>query len=116
MFSRRTAFGPAIAPGGRLERVHFVDEHLRGLHRALRQDAVAEVEDVPGQLRVRGEHLAHPCAQFAFGKKERAGVEVALDRDAFPETLARHVNVDAPVEADDIGAGVADLLEQPPPS
>ena len=65
----------------------------------------------PGCPAFACEHLAHPRAQLPLGEEERAGVEVALHRDLPAEALARHVDVDAPVEADDVRAGVAHLLE-----
>ena len=75
------------------------------------KDAVAEIQDVA--------RAAEGCDGFLrdaanlFGRAEEdGGVDVALDGDAWAELCTESAKVDAPVDAEDIGAGAGNCREQ----
>src|SRR6266851_1548224 len=72
------------------------DQRLEVLERAAGQHAMTEVEDVARPPRRLFEHLPR-----------------AVDHELERAEQHRRVEVDAPVERDDIGAGGGDQLEQP---
>src|ERR1700751_2603870 len=114
--SRRMAVrsGMARVDGGFAGCV-FADEadHLLDVFDgSVRDDAVAEVEDVSGVAPGLVEDLADALAGQVGGGEERDGVEVALDGAGVVEGAPGAVEWGAPVEAEDVGAGLAHRGEQ----
>ena len=84
-----------------------MDDGEDGLDGGGGDDAVAEVEDVAGAAGGGGEDLGDAGVED-FGRGEEGdGVEVALDGYGVVEGAPGLVERGAPVEAEDIGAGVA---------
>src|SRR5437870_5535203 len=88
-----------------------VDESLRVLYGRHRQDAVSEIQDVTmtaafGQQRLRlfGDDL--------WRREQHARIEVALQREAVADTLARVLQVDAPIQAQHVRAATRHLFEE----
>ena len=74
--------------------------------------AVAEVEDVAGAVRGGGEDFGDAGFDYFFGGEERDGVEVALDGDGVVEVAPGAIDGRAPVEAEDVAAGLAHEREK----
>ena len=73
---------------------------------------MAEVEDVAGAVFGAAQHVADAVADGLPGREEEDGVEVALHALVVTDALPGVVEVDAPVEAHDVAAGVAHQVEQ----
>src|SRR5260370_23358245 len=89
------------------------DQRLQVLERAARQHAMTEVEDVarpPGGL---PEHLARTLDHELDRTEQHGRIEVPLHPAIVADAPPARVEVDAPVEGDDIGAGSGDQLQQP---
>src|SRR5262245_17965338 len=71
------------ATRGRARRqlVYGVDERPHVIHRRLRKDAVAQLEDVAGALGRLPEDRGGPAADLRSGGEQHRRVEVALDGD-----------------------------------
>src|SRR6266850_8446092 len=84
-----------------------------GAHRVdlrLRQDAVAEIEDVAGTSTGALQDVPHLAVAFGGRRQQRHGLEVALNgplTDAGPRGIERN----APVDADHIATGRHEILE-----
>jgi len=85
--------------------VHILDEEADVLDRRVRQDAVAEVEDVPGATGSLVEDLLGLASQVVTGSEERGRVEVALDGAIGADCRPGVGQCDTPVDADHIGTG-----------
>src|SRR5512142_1792835 len=82
------------------------------LRRRVLADAVAEVEDVAGAVAAIAVQRALDLGTDLRRRREQhVRVEVALQRDAPADALARLAEVDGPVEADHVGAAGGDLLQ-----
>ena len=79
-------------------------ERLRVIDRGLGQDAVAQIEDVAGPSRRLSEDGLDATAQLGQRREEGRGIEVALHRDVVTQARPPGVEVDAPVEPDDVAA------------
>ena len=84
-----------------------VDDGEDGVDGGVGDDAVAEVEDVAGAVGGRGEDFGDAGVEDFVGGEEGDGVEVALDGDAVVEVGPGAVERGAPVEAEDVAAGLA---------
>ena len=78
-----------------------------GLNRGVGDDAVAEVEDVAGSAGGVGEDFGDAGFEDLFGGEEGDGVEISLHGDGVVEGAPGLIEGRAPVEAEDIAAGLA---------
>ncbi len=85
--------------------MHRVDQCDRIINRRLREDAVAEVEDVAGAAGGLSENFGGAAADFGAVGEKHAGVEVALHGAVEADGAPGVVEANAPVDADD---GAAD--------
>src|SRR5206468_2338598 len=88
--------------------MHPLDHRLERLDRRFGEDAVSEVEDVAGPPRGAGEHVPHLALELESRREQGHRVEVALNGDGAPgaaDSLPRHVERDAPIDADHVAAG-----------
>jgi len=81
-----------------------LDEELGVFHGRLRQDAMAEVEDVAGTGE-GGDDFLGGAANFGWRAEEDRGIEVALQGDVRAELCAERAKINAPIDAEDVGAG-----------
>src|SRR5258708_14137685 len=86
-------------------------ERLNVLERCGREDAVPEVEDVPGPSAGAREHFVGGCEDALERAEQQRRIEVALDAAVGADALPRLVERRAPVGADDVAARVAPLAE-----
>ena len=91
--------------------MHEVDDLLQHAGVELGEHAVAEVEDVAGPAGVAAEHVAGAVGHDVPRRQAHGRVEVALHGLA-GHALAGDVERHPPVDADDVGAGVAHQREQ----
>src|SRR5712692_1647384 len=89
------------------------DQRLEVLERAAGQHAMTEVEDVARPPRRLFEHLPRAVDHELERAEQHRRVQVALHPTFVADPPPARVEVDAPVEGDDIGAGGGDQLEQP---
>ena len=75
-----------------------------------RQDAMAEIEDVSDLAGAR-EDVGDPRADLRRRREQRAGIEVALQRDAVADPPAHLVDPDPPVDAEHVGAARRVVIE-----
>src|SRR5580658_6271270 len=85
-----------------------VDDAEDGVYGGVGNDAVAEVEDVAGAAGGEREDLEDAGFEDLFGSEESDRVEVALHGGVVSDGAPAGVERDAPVEADDVGAGLAE--------
>src|SRR5713226_10065553 len=88
------------------------DQRLQVLERAAGQHAVTQIEDVARTPGRPPEHLARPVDNEFERSEEHRRVKVALHAAIVADAPPAGIEVDAPVERDDIGAGACDQLEQ----
>src|SRR5215472_4539873 len=98
--------------GGVAVALDEVDDVEDGVDGGVGDDAVAEVEDVAGTAGGEGEDLADAEFEEIFERKERDGVKIALHGNVGAYGAPALVERDAPVEADDVGAGLAEGGEE----
>ncbi len=65
----------------------------------------------PGRRRRPAQHVGGVTLDLVGRPKQHRGVEVALNGDTVAELVPGAVEVDPPVEADDVAAGGADLRQ-----
>ena len=70
-----------------------------------REDAVPEVEDVARPAGGLAEDRPSVRGDRVERADEEAGVQVALDAAVMPDDVPARIEVDPPVEADDVAAG-----------
>ena len=87
-------------------------ERLHRLHRRLRQDPVAQVENVRRVPRHALKKRACLRPNLRGRSKEDRGLEVALEADSSPEALASLVKRDAPIHAQDARATLGEVREE----
>src|SRR6266849_10015878 len=103
----------AVRSGNRWNTLSYgLDQGLQVLNRAARQHAVAEIEDVTPAPGRPPEHLARPLDHELARAEQHRRVQVALHPAVVADTPPARIEVDAPVERDDIGARRGDQLEQ----
>ena len=91
--------------------MHVARERLDVFDRRAGQDAVTEIEDVPGPAAGALEHVVG-CGERAIERAEQQrGIEVALNRPIEADALPRFVERGAPVGADHVTARLAQLGE-----
>jgi hypothetical protein len=73
----------------------------------LLQNAMTEIEDVAGASE-SGDDFLGGTPNFGLWAEENGGVEVALKGEARAELSAEGTEIDAPVDAQDAGAGASD--------
>src|SRR3954470_17761446 len=78
----------------------------------LREDAVAEVEEVPGAARGSGEHVERRRLDPLPGAEEDGGIEIPLHAALEADLVPAAVEVDPPVEADHVAAGGGHVPEE----
>ena len=86
--------------------MHGINQCDRIIDRRLREDTVAEVEDVAGASGSLGKNFGGAAADFGAVGQEYAGVEVALHGAVEADGAPSVVEANAPVDADD-GASVS---------
>src|SRR5437899_6740415 len=93
--------------------MHPLHDRLQGLHRRLRENAVPQVEDVPGPPGGSGEHVPYLPLQLRPRRQERDWIEVALNGAGGrgPDPLPRDVERNAPVDADHVAARPREIHE-----
>lgn len=79
-------------------------EKLSVFDGSLRQDAMAEIEDV-ASFAESGHGLAGGALNRFGRAKKHGGIDIALDGDARAELFAKGAHIDAPVHAQDVCAG-----------
>ena len=94
--------------GGVAVALDEVDDVEDGVDGGVGDDAMAEVEDVAWAASGLREDFADAGFEDGFGGEECDGVEVALHGAMRTEGAPAFVERDAPVEADDVGAGFAE--------
>src|SRR5260370_35929041 len=82
-------------------------QSLQVLDRALRKYAVPEVEDVAGPPAGGLDDPASAVLDHGPGPEQQGGVEIALDAAVVSDHAPGLPQVDPPVEADHVAAGVA---------
>ena len=92
--------------------MHQVDDVGEHAGVGVGQHAVAEVEDVPARGPALLDHPAHLAVDRRPVGEQHGGVEVALQRPPGPDPAGGLVERHPPVDADDVGAGVADQRQQ----
>ena len=78
------------------------------IDRRFRQDAVAEIENMSGTAAGAAQDFRHAAFDFFRRSEQRDRIEVALHGDVVADRGPAVVEIDAPVQADDIAAGGAD--------
>src|SRR5689334_16018774 len=89
-------------------------ERLYVFDRRRRQDAVAEIEDMPGTAGGAREDVVRRGKHAVERAEQERRIEVALDAAVRANPLPRLVERRAPVGADDVAAGVAQIAENRP--
>ena len=90
--------------------MHGVDHGDHMIDRRFRQDAVAEIENMSGTAAGAAQDFRHSAFDFFRRGEQRDRVEVALHGDIVADGGPAFVEIDTPVEADDIAAGGADVV------
>ena len=89
------------------EFVDGVDEREDVIDRRFGQDAVAEIEDVAGASGGLIENHLGTAANFGRLGEQRDRIEITLNGDIVAEPRPGLGEIDAPIETDDIAAGLA---------
>ncbi len=93
--------------------MHKLHQRRHMLHRRLRQNAVPQVEDMSGATAGPLQHICGPAFDLGEGGEQRYRVQVALDGDVVAQPAPGIVQVDAPIDADYIAAGLLHQLQHP---
>lgn len=80
------------------------DEKLGILHGCVLQNSMAEIEDVADAVEF-GNDIASGLANFFGRGKENSRIKVALDGDARAGEAAEFAEGNAPIDAENVGAG-----------
>src|ERR1700704_3457497 len=103
-FVHKSGGGRSSTPQDAAVSAHFFYQRSNRIDRGLRQDAVAEIEDM-ARLRAESvEHATHRLANRVRRREQGGGIEISLQRDAPGGDAARFSRIRSPVEADGIGA------------
>src|SRR5713101_3470551 len=92
--------------------MHHIDQRNHMVVRRFCQDTVSQIENMARTAARLVEDRAHAAANFRDIGKQRYRVKVALHANAGTETLPRLREVDAPIEADYVAAGLAHQFEE----
>src|ERR1700722_14887496 len=92
--------------GNSAELAHVLHYALHVFDRGTGNDAVPQIEDVPGAAAGLGEYLTHAFAEQIFTGKKSDGVEVALHGNRVAEGGPALVQGHPPIESDHVGAGL----------
>src|SRR5467141_1950136 len=92
--------------------VNGLDQQLQILDAGFRKYTVAEVEDVARTAPGSAQHIARALADKVGRPEQDRGVEVALDAVVVTDATPSFVELDSPVEGDDVRTGFGDRLEQ----
>ena len=76
-----------------------------------RKDAVAEIEDVAARALCALQDVSSAPLDQLLRPEEDGRIEIALERDAIAHARARGVEIDAPVDAEDLGSGLGGGLD-----
>src|SRR5216683_7939729 len=90
-----------------------LDQRLDVFERAVREYAVAEVEDVAGATGRAPEHASRPTDHALGGSEQDGWVQVALHAQVVADSRPTLIQFDTPVERDDFRAASCDQVEQP---
>src|SRR5436305_10449981 len=93
-------------------RMHGLDEQLEILHACLGRHAMAEVEDVAGPAAGPPQHVACALADQTRRTEEDRGLEVALDDAVAADARPRLVELNTPVDRDQVGTRPRDGFEK----
>ena len=75
-----------------------------------RQDAMAEIENMAVPAVGAPQNFRHSAFDFSRRCEQRNRIEVALHRDIMTDRCPTFVEVDAPIQADDVAAGGANMF------
>src|SRR3569832_172525 len=100
--------GPATA-------VHGLDQDADVVRVGELRNAVAEVEHMAWMVAVAVDDACDFATDDIRRAVQGAGIEIALQRHLAAHAAARFADVDAPVEADRVGAAGGDGFQLPPP-
>jgi len=93
--------------------VHVLDEELHVLDGRPREDSVSEVENVSRTTRRLSQNQVDPIEKDLLRREERERIEVALDRDALSDFVPAPIEIDTPIETDDVPSRLAHLSKDP---
>src|SRR5256885_14116854 len=93
-------------------RMHGLDEQLEILPACLGRPAMAEVEDVSGPAAGPPQHVARALADQVRRTEKDRGLEVALDAAVPADARPRLVELNAPVDRDQVGSRARDGFAQ----
>src|SRR5688500_12504528 len=86
-------------------------EHLHVLDRSRGQDAVTQIEDVARPAVDAAQHVVGLLEHPRWRAEQQRGIQVSLYGVVAADSLPGLVDRNAPVHADDVATGVAQLLE-----
>ena len=90
-----------------------VDQFPHVLHRGARQNPVAQVKNVPAPAPHGIEHAPRLSLDFFKRREQRNRVQIALHADLVAQAIPRDIEIDAPIDADDIAPGFFQQFENP---
>ena len=82
-----------------------IAERFYVVHRSFGKNAVAEIEDMAGTSGGLAQNVLGPLLEFFPIGEEQHGIEIALHRAFQTKALPSGVERNAPVQANDFGAG-----------
>src|SRR5262245_5612287 len=92
-----------------MHRVHHGDDVL---HRSFGKNAVAQIENMTGPTARLTEDIFDAPTDF-LGRGQQSGrVKVSLNANIVSQNIPSRVELDAPVDSDDVAAGGADRFEK----
>src|ERR1700722_465509 len=89
--------------GNGAELAHVLHHALHIFDRGTGNNAVPQIEDMPGPAAGLREYLMHAFSEKIFTDKKREGVEVALTRTRMAEGGPALVQGHPPIETDHVG-------------
>ncbi len=84
--------------------MHHFDYGFHVFDRRFLQDAMSEIEDMPGSLGRLIENATHPPFEFSARRQQRHRIEIALHSSIEPDRLPPSIEIDAPVESNHVAA------------
>ncbi len=89
-----------------------LNDSLDVLDWRLGQNAVSEIDDVPGPCAGSAQKIGNLGAKLRQGCEKRDRIQIALNGGTVADVHPRLVDIDAPVDADDIAAGGVQFAEK----